>query len=394
MQPFNGGAVAPPPMAAFAQPAAPAPVVQQAPVAPPPPPKVTVARPEQKEVADYLELNGTSRAVRSVQLVARVPGYLERVLFQDGQLVSPGQPLFLIQQDTVLARLAQAKAQIEQQTAQLEYAQKQLSRFSGMLKLKAAAQSDLDNWQFQRDAARGNLKNAQAQADLARLDLGYTRICAPFTGRIDRRLKDPGNLVGAGENTVLAQLDQVDPIYVYFSIGDLDLSRLRESAHGIPGRQGVASWPMAAGLPGEEGYPHPGRLDFAANSLSDSTGTLLMRAVVENRSGAILPGLQTRVRVPLARRVAFLVPETAVGSDQQGAFLLLVDGKNQVERRPVRTGALIGHQRVVEEGVHGGEWVVVKGLLRAAPGRPVTPEREGEAPQASGSPAEAGKVRP
>jgi RND family efflux transporter MFP subunit len=344
---------------------------------PPPPPKVTVARPVLRVVTDYLELNGTSRAVRSVQLVARVPGYLEQVLFRDGQLVSSGQPLFIIQQDTTLARLEQAEAQILQQKAQLEYAQTQLVRFSNMVKLKAAAQSDVDNWQFQRDSALGNLKNALAQRDLAKLDLGYTKVNAPFAGRIDRHLKDRGNLVGAGENTVLAELSQIDPIYVYFTVSDLDLARLLKSAGGIPGQHRGASWPMAAALPSEEGYPHQGRLDFASNTLSDSTGTLLLRGVVPNPNGAILPGLQARVRVPLEKRSAFVVPETALGSDQQGDYLLVVNARNVVERRAVQTGPLVDHLRAIEKGVQGDEWVVVKGTLRAAPGRPVTPEQEG-----------------
>ena len=362
---------------------------------PPPPPKVTVAQPVQRVVADYLELNGTSRAVRSVQLVARVPGYLEKVLFRDGQLVSSGQPLFIIQQDATLARLGQAEAQILQQGAQLDYAQKQLARFSGMLQLKAAAQSEVDNWQFQRDSARANLKSAEAERALASLDLAYTQVSAPFAGRIDRRLKDQGNLVGAVENTVLAELSQVDPIYLYFSISDLDLGRLMQSASGLPGQDGRASWPMAAGLPGEDGFPHQGHIDFAASTLSDSTGTLLLRGVIPNASGAILPGLHTRVRVPLAEREAFVVPETAVVSDQQGSYLLVVGGNNLVERRAVRTGQSVDHLRVIEEGVRGGEWVVVKGLLRAVPGQPATPEREA-APAAPAvfRPAGADKERP
>lgn len=362
---------------------------------PPPPPTVTVAQPVQRVVADYLELNGISRAVRTVQLVARVPGYLEKVLFRDGQLVSQGQPLFVIQQDTTLARLGQAEARILQQKAQLEYAQKQLARFTGMVQQKAAAQSEVDNWLFQRDSALANLSDAEAERALARLDLGYTRIDAPFAGRMDRHLKERGSLVGAGENTVLAELSQVDPIYFYFTISDLDLGRLRRSARGIHGRNGSAAWPMAAGLPEEEGYPHQGQLDFAASSLSESTGTLLLRGVVPNGSGAILPGLHARIRVPLQERRAFVVPETALGSDQQGPFLLVVNGKNVVERRAVKTGALVEHLRVIEEGVRGGEWVVVNGLLRAVPGSPVTPQRAGGpvAPAASRA-AQAQKVRP
>ena len=342
---------------------------------PPPPPKVTVAQPVQRVVTDYLELNGTSQAVRTVQLVARVSGYLDKVLFRDGQMVRKGEPLFLIQQDTYLARLQQAEGQILQQTAQLEYAQKQLDRFSGMLQLKASSQADVDNWRFQRDGAQAGLKAARAQRDLARLDLEYTRVNAPFGGRIDRRLKDPGNLVGAGENTLLAELSQVDPLYVYFTISDLDLARLKKGARGLPGQGGGDKLPVAVGLADQEGYPLQGHLDFAATSISPTTGTLLLRGVVANPTGRLLPGLHARVRVPLARKQALLVPEVAVASDQQGAYLLVVNDKNLVERRSVRTGALVEQLRVIEDGLKESEWVVVNGLLRAAPGRPVTPER-------------------
>ena len=194
--------------------------------APPPPPAVTVAQPVRRMVTDYLELTGNTQAIDTVQLVARVAGYLEKVLFQDGQLVEKDQLLFLIQQNTYQDTLQQAEAAILLQKAQLDYAQTQLERYSNLLPQKAAAQTDVDNWRYQRDSARANLLAAEANRDLARLNLDYTEVRAPFDGRIDRRLVDPGNLVGSGETTVLAQLTQIDPIYVYFTISDMDLARL------------------------------------------------------------------------------------------------------------------------------------------------------------------------
>src|SRR5262245_26091804 len=214
---------------------------------PPPPPKVTVAQPVRRPVTDFLELTGNTQAIYTVQLVARVAGYLEKVLFQDGQVVKKGQPLFIIQQNTYEASLRQAEAQILLQQAQLEYAQKQLERFSNLLPHNAASQTDVDNWRYQRDAARANLESARAQRVLAQLNLDYTTVTAPFDGRIDRRLQDPGNLVGAGGNTALAQLSQVDPIYLYFNISDLDLARLRKGARGIPGASDGRKWPISAG---------------------------------------------------------------------------------------------------------------------------------------------------
>jgi RND family efflux transporter MFP subunit len=354
---------------------------------PPPPPKVTVAQPVQQTVTDSLDLTGNTQAIYTVQLVARVAGYLEKVLFQDGQRVKKGQPLFVIQQNTYEDNLRQAEASVLQFRAQLQWTESQLNRYSNLIQHNAAARSDVENWQFQRDTAVANLRAAEAQRDLAKLNLEYTLVTAPFDGRMDRRLVDPGNLVGSGTSTVLAQINQIDPIYVYFNISDLDLARLLKVTRGIPGPSDGRKWPVHAGLPNEEGYPHQGYLDFAAINLTTTTGTLLMRGLLPNADGKILPGLYTRVRVPLEQRAALLVPEVAIGHDQQGAFVLVVNDKNVVERRNVTTGAPVESRRVIVTGLTGGEWVVVNGVLKAAPGRPVTPEREGAPAPESPAPA-------
>jgi RND family efflux transporter MFP subunit len=356
---------------------------------PPPPPKVTIAQPMHRMVTDYLDLTGNTQAIYTVQLVARVTGYLEQVLFQDGQLVKKDQPLFLIQRNTYQNNLEQAEASIQQYTAQSEYAEAQFTRYSNLVLNKAASQSDMDNWRYQRDLAQANLRSAEAQRDLALLNLSYTDVRAPFDGRIDRRLKDPGNLVGSDGNTVLAQINQVDPIYVYFNISDLDLARLLKRTGGIPGPSDARKSPVLVGLPGEDGYPHNGYLDFAAISLTSTSGTLLMRGVLPNADGRILPGLYARVRVPVEERAAFLVPDAAIGHDQQGSYVFVVNDKNVVERRSVKTGPAVDALRTIDDGLKGEEWVVVNGLLKAAPGRQVTPEREGGA----GTP-EKGSSRP
>jgi RND family efflux transporter MFP subunit len=372
------------------------PACKEKPMPAPPPPTVTVAQPVQRTVTDSLELVGNTRAFKTVQLVARVEGYLERVLFQDGQLVQEGQLLFRIQQNTYEDNLRQAQASVGQQKALLEYAETQLTRYVNLVERKGASQADVDNWRYQRDSARANLQAAEAQVNLAKLNLGYTEVRAPFDGRIDRRLKDPGNLVGPGTDSALAQLDQTDPIYIYFNISDLDLARLMRVTQGIPGQGADRKWPMAMGLPLEEAYPHEGRLDFASASLTATTGTLLMRGVFPNPDGKILPGFYARVRVPVETRTAWLVPDVAVALDQQGPYVLIVNEQNVVERRGVKTGRRVDNLRVIEEGLQGTEWVITDGLMRAAPGRPVTPQRQGTAPPGPSTPGASGpeQVKP
>ena len=353
---------------------------------PPPPPKVTVAQPVQRMVSDDLELTGNTQAIYTVQLVARVAGYLEKVLFQDGQLVKKGQPLFLIQQNTYQDNLKQAEAAVLQFRAQLVFAEAQYARYSNLVQEKAGSQSDVDNWRFQRDQAQANLRAAEAQVSLAQLNLSYTDVRAPFDGRMDRRLKDPGNLVGAGENTILAQINQIDPMYVYFNIADVDVARLVKARRSIPGPADAQKWPVFVGLPSEDGYPHRGYLEFSAISLTTTTGTLLMRGVLPNPNGQILAGLFARVRLPIEQRSAILVPEVAIGHDQEGSYVFVVNEKNVVQRRSVKTGPSVDALRAIDEGLQGTERVIVNGLLKAAPGRQVTPEQEGSArPQEPGA---------
>ena len=341
---------------------------------PPPPPKVTVSQPVKQPVTDYLEFTGNTQAINTVQLKARVEGYLEKVFFKDGDRVQKGQLLFLIQQNTYEAKLKQAEAEILSQKAKLFHAQTEFVRFTKLVTQKAAAQTDVDNWLYQRDAAQAAVMSAEAQRDLARLNLSYTKVTSPFDGRIGRRLKDPGNLVGAGEATLLADVDQIDPLYVYFTINErdlLDITKDTKESVDVVIRKDI---PLYLGLANEEGYPHKGYLDFASISLNATTGTLTLRGVFPNPQGLMLPGLFAKLRVPVTHdKSALLVPTVAIGYDQLGPYLLVVDDKNVVQRRGVKLGAEVKDLTVIAECLQEQEWVITNGLLMAIPGKQVTP---------------------
>ena len=363
--------------------------------APPPPPKVTVSQPVKQPVTDYLEFTGNTQAINTVQLKARVEGYLEQVYFKDGDRVKKGQLLFLIQPNTYEAKLKQAEAEILSQKAKLLHAQTEYVRFTNLVAQKAAAQTDVDNWLYQRDAAQAAVMSAEAQRDLARLNLGYTKVTAPFDGRIGRRLKDPGNLVGAGEATLLADVDQIDPLYVYFTMNERDLLDVTKDTKESVGAVIRKDIPLDLGLANEEGYPHQGHLDFASISLNATTGTLTLRGIFPNPQGLMLPGLFAKLRIPMTHdKSALLLPTVAIGFDQLGPYVLGVDEKNVVQRRGVKLGAGVKDLTVITEGLKEQEWVITNGLLSAIPGKQVTPVKASAPnPEQPPAPAPGGQLK-
>ena len=330
---------------------------------PPPPPTVTVSKPLSLPVTDYLQATGSVAASKTVDLVARVEGYLRSVDFKDGSLVKAGDQLFVIEPEPYAAKLAS-------QQAQLLNAQSEYERQLRMIKENATSQANVEKWQSQRD-------QAAAAVTLAKINLAYTRITAPFTGRIGRHLVDPGNLVGsAGSATKLATLEQIQPAYVYFSINERDVLRVRAAARarGTPINAEAPAVPVMLGLQTESGYPHEGTLDFANTGLDTGSGTLQLRAVVPNPERLFLPGLFARLRIALdAPTPRLTVPDRIVGNDQVGAYVFLVSAGHKVVQQRVETGSVENGMRAILSGLAPDSEVVVDGLQNAIAGNTVTP---------------------
>lgn len=350
---------------------------------------VSVARPVVRQVRDHLDLTGNTAPFYSVKLVARVEGYLEKVHFTDGAQVKKGELLFTIQQSQYRAQLQQAQSQVMSQKAALAHARIEYRRYSGLERKHAAAETEVDHWLYKTQTAQADLLNARAQLKLAELNLGYTQVRAPFNGWIGRHLVDPGNLVGAmGKQTILAVIDRIDPLYVYFTINERDLLRIirMRRRQGLPMERPVV--PAYFGLADEKGYPHRGRLDFASTAVTPTTGTLQVRGIFPNHDHSVLPGLFVRVRLTAAKaHEALLVPGDAISYDQQGPYVLVVDKDDIVRRRSVKIGFQTGAMMVINQGLTTKDRVVVQGLLQAIPGRKVKPEPyvAGSGPSSAGA---------
>ena len=341
-------------------------------------PNVTVAKPIMQTVADYLDFTGNTVATESVTLVARVEGFLDTIHFVDGTEVKKDALLFTIQQSQYKAQLQAAQSQVAAEKASLWHASTEFTRYSGLLKQDAATQTEVDHWRYERDSASAGLLNAQSQVILAQLNLGYTEVRAPFTGRIGRHLVNVGNLVGGtGKQTPLAQIDKIDPMYVYFTINEGDLLHLISQYKARATRPVTDEvLPCYFGLANETGFPHEGRVDFASITVSPTTGTLQLRGIFSNPNATILPGLFARVRVvSRERREGLLIPGDAISFDQQGEYVLVVNAKNIVERRPIKSSFQVGSMLVIDDGLHADDRIITEGLMQAIPGAEVTPKQ-------------------
>jgi RND family efflux transporter MFP subunit len=343
---------------------------------PPPSPKVEVAVPLQRSFTRYLEATGNTAAIKNVDLVARVQGFLQSINYKDGAFVKEGTSLFTIEPDTYKLKLEQAQAAETGAQATVRQAEADFKRQQELVQRQAVSQATLDTSTSTRDNAQANLLQAQVNTKIAAVNYGYTNVTAPFDGVVSAHLASVGELVGASSPTQLATIVALDPIWVNFNVNEQEVLRIRTEAR----RRGMTAddlrqLPIEVGLQTETGFPHKGRLDYAAVTLNQSTGTLPVRGVLPNSDRALLPGFFVRVRVPIDQEQnGLFVPDVALGSDQAGRYLLVVNGENIVEQRKVRVGPLEGALRVIEEGLKADDRVVTAGLLRAIPGQKVDPQ--------------------
>ncbi len=343
---------------------------------PPPPAEVSVAKPEERKVTLYMEMTGTTAPYNRVDLVARVQGFLEQVGYKDGATVKKGDVLFQIDKRDYEISLDIAKATQQEQEALLVQAEADLKRKQELVRTSATSIASLDESRAKRDSTQAALLQAKGQVAQAEQNLAYTTITAPFDGTVSARLADPGALVGAGSPTKLATIVQFQPIYVNFNVDEQQVLSVRERlrAAGVTLRD-IGPIPVEIGVQTEQGYPHQGRLDYIAPEVDAGTGTLAGRAVLDNKDGILTPGLFVRVRIPRERDMpALLVPDIALGTNQQGRYLLVVNDKNVVEQRQIDPGETVdGGLRIVKSGITASDRIVVGGFMRALPGNTVAP---------------------
>jgi RND family efflux transporter MFP subunit len=344
----------------------------------PPPPAVTVMAPLQKPVTLYLEATGNTAAVNSAALVARVPGFVQEIKYQDGDFVKEGTPLFIIEPEPYRLKVEQAQGAEDAAKAALIYSEAEFKRQAELIGKQVSTQALYDKWLSQRDSDRANLIQADSNLQQAQINYGYTTVKAPFDGIVTARLVSIGAMVGATTPTQLAMIVQVDPIYVNFNLAERDVLIVREEIRkrSLTPEQ-LKKVPVEVGLQTDQGYPIKGTLDYAAPNVDPSTGTLLVRGIFQNPNRVLLPGYFVRVRVPFDQQNnALLVPDVALGSDQGGRYLLVVNKDNVVEQRKVEIGPLEGEMRVIEKGISADDRVVVAGIMRAIPGQKVDPRMQ------------------
>jgi RND family efflux transporter MFP subunit len=342
-----------------------------------PPPAVTISQPVERAVIDYDEYTGRTAAVKEVEVRARVSGYLIKQNFKEGSDVQKGDLLFLIDPRPFQTVLDAAIGQVAQWEAKRARAEADVARNQRLLPKGAASQKDLDNAVADLGEARAAIQSGQAAVQRAALDLEFTKVTAPISGRISRTFITEGNLVNA-DATVLTTIVSLQPMYAYFDVDERSMLRYQQLARAANHQNSRATrLPVSLTLADEEGSPQPGILDFVDNRVDSTTGTIRMRGVFQNTNRILTPGLFVRLRVPGSDTYpALLVADRAISTDQGQKHVWVVNEQNVVEYRLVSIGAIQNDGlRVVKTGLKSGEWLVVNGLQRVRPGVTVVPQR-------------------
>jgi len=334
----------------------------------PPPPKiqqVMFTNPVEETISEYEEFTGRTAAVKTVEIRARVSGYLDKVLFADGAEVKAGDVLFQIDPRWFQASADQATANVSQYESRIERLNRQVARATPLIENRVKSQEEFDQYTFDHAEAKATLKGMQAAKELADLNLSYTRVTAPIDGRISRRMVDPGNLVQADE-TVLTTIVSIDPIYAYFDIDERTVLRLRRLVReGRIKSHRETEITVQVALADEDAFNLSGVVDFVDNQIDPTTGTLRLRAVIANPQRLLSPGLFVRIRFPVGDpHPALLIPEEALATDQGQRFVYVIGDENRVSYRRVQVGMLFGGRRVITDGLSANDRVAVSGLQR------------------------------
>lgn len=341
-------------------------------------PVVVVKKPVLAQTVEYVMQTGTTVAYNAVNLVARIEGYLNLIEFTDGTFVKKGQELFVIQPEPYMEQLKAAQATVAAQKAAYAYAQAEYTRQKRMYKDSATSLNNVEKWLAKTQEYKAEIDKAVANAEIAAINYSYTHIAAPFDGRMGRHLVDTGNLVGNGAATTLATISQVDTLYVYFNLNEIDLIKLRAAvrARGLKPKD-IHQIPVEIRLQNETEFKYKATLNFVNTGLNASTGTMELRALLDNKDYIFVPGLFVQVRVAITKPTKQLtVPGTAVLYDQIGSYILIVDNNNTVVLKRVELGSLEQGMQAVVKGLDAQDKVIISGLQNATPGNKVEPHEQ------------------
>jgi membrane fusion protein, multidrug efflux system len=345
--------------------------------APPQAPPVTVARPLQKNITEWDEYTGRFTAVETVEVRARVSGFIDSINFKEGQIIKQGDPLFVIDQRPYKLAVDQAKADVERAKAKLEIASLDVQRAQPLVRSQAVTEREFDTRKSTERDAAGQVASAEAALKQAELNLEWTEVRAPIAGRISDRRVDRGNLITGGQTgaTLLTVIVSIDPIHFSFDGSEEDfLHYLRLAAAGTRRSSRDAQNPVSVRLADETEFAHQGRMDFVDNALNPKTGTIRGRAVFDNKDGLLTPGFFGRLRLFGGEHEALLVPDSAIASDQSRKIVFTVADDGTVGTKLIELGPIVDGLRVVRQGLAATDRIVIDGLQRARPGQKVKPE--------------------